>query len=645
MTTVTTSESLHATTEPMQADAVDQVPFAWLTVERALYGLILLLAIGLRFFLLTDQPLNGLEATNAWGAWLVAAGNDLNTEIAPDSPLLHTLYTLSFWLFGAGEVVARAIPALCGVATIWLLWYWRSWFGRLGVLVAVFLLAINPWFTLYSRLADSTALTILLGILSLTALIRLTDFTTVQNSVDEAAPSAIQSTEQAIRIWQQTFAMGLGLLLISGPQMWSWLVVLVAYILLVLPATARDSLLGRPALWVVTGAVAVVGATGFLALPMGLGALSTSLTVWLSQLTGSEESTYTLGWVLIRLLTDNLLIVTFGLMSLFWGWRYQSKSKGLLPFLSVWLLWGVLLLLVPGRGPLALAMVGLPLLLFAAQGLSGLIADAQSDVQWQENSILLLVLAILFVSFTFFLATFSNTQTLDVSLARTLSLILFLGLLLVVAYALWIDGRQARLVIGGGVAAVLMLWTLSSCWSLNHHNGLMHPDGFFATYTNPDVRVLADAVETLSAQRHGDATELPLQVAMDGSPDPVLGWYLRDMRNLSWVLAPGTTETGESPSVVITLPDSTGISGLSTSYLGTTYAVQTHWLPARLTAAEVAFEPAPDSGFLETTQARMGARWTARTRKLWRWIIYHEVETLPPSDEVTLWVATVSGAE
>src|SRR5215212_2554471 len=60
----------------------------WLTVERALYGVLLLVALGIRFFALSQQPLNSLEAANVWLAWLVALAVHAPDPPTPTSPLL-----------------------------------------------------------------------------------------------------------------------------------------------------------------------------------------------------------------------------------------------------------------------------------------------------------------------------------------------------------------------------------------------------------------------------------------------------------------------------------------------------------------------------------------------------------------------------
>ncbi len=680
----------------MQHSKTSESPLqSWLTVERALYGLILLIAIGTRFFLLAEQPLNPLEANQTWAAWVaVQPGQAATMAAAPDSPLLHVLYRIAFLLFGGSDALVRAIPAIFGVATVALLWFWRAWLGRATVLVAAALIAIDPWSTLYSRLADSNALSTFFGLLTLTALVQLvtsppqrsasrtaTDATTADTMAMDAPPTdalseSTATAESAVTAanetaekpvpaapntltrtadaplapttdWMQIFAVGLGLLLVSGPQMWNWLVVLALFIVIVLPNASWQAMIERRTLWLLTVVVAISGATGWLFYPQGIGAVSTSLTSWIAQWNGSSATTgYPLSWLWLRIITDSPLLLCFGLLGLLWGWMHreqQALQRLRFAFLSGWLAWGVILVLVPGRGPLTLTMLGLPLLLLAADAITHSLVNAHQDLQWRESGILLLVLAALFVTFAFWLATFTSNAVFDSTIARTLFFILVLVLLLLAAYALWLNGRQALLVIGGSVAIILLLWTLNSAWALNHHFDLRHPDGFFRTYTNPDARELADAVQMISAQRNGDPGELQLQVEMMEMPDPVLGWYLRDMRNLEWVLAPGAA-MGTAPNVLITHSASANVGGLTAAYMGSSYALRDEWLPTRLTDVEVVATPAAEAGFFDRLQARINAAWSARTRNLLRWIIYHRVDTLPPSEQVTLWVATGSAA-
>lgn len=611
-------------------------PFlAWLTVERAVYGLLVFLGAGLRLGWLRTQPLNTLEAGHAWSAWLAVNGS---SGPAPDSPLLYTLHTLLFWSLGPGDAIARVIPALCGVGAIVLLWYWRAWLGRATTLLAALLLTLDPWLTAYSRLADSAMLSLFLALLTITGLMQV------------SAQWENQAESPTTTGWRTMTAISLGLLLVSGPQAWSWLVVLALFVWFCLAGAFVQTWLYDARWWTYVAGAAVLGATGWLARPEGLGAISTSFTVWLQQITGSGVAEpYTLSWLGWRLLLEQPLLLCFGLLGLGMAWRHyrQQESTGVdatlaepawLRFLTAWLLWGLLLLLVPGRSPLVLALVSVPLLLWAAHGLSLLLQEASEGVAWRENGLLIAILSILLISFAIWLAALTTNTTFDGTLARTLLIILVLIFLIILAYTLWLNGRQARLSTGVLLAMCLLAWTVSSNWQLNQRFDPALPDGFFAGYTNPDVRQLAANVQMLSAQRRGDAGELPVQVEMAGTPDPVLGWYLRDMRNLTWVLAPGLVD-GQSPPLVITLSAESAVNQLASSYLGSRYALRDHWLPATLTANEVpAGAPAAELGFGARLQERFNTLWTARWRNLLRWWFYRETPTSPSHDHVILWV-------
>ncbi|MEZ4868417.1 MAG: hypothetical protein R3C14_44220 [Caldilineaceae bacterium] len=611
---------------------------AWLTVERLLYGLLLLVAAGVRLVALTLQPLNTLEVTNAWQAWLVATAHQGPATTSPNSPLLYSLYTLSFWASDAGDVTVRLLPAICGIALLFVLWYWRDWLGRSTMLVVALLVAVDPWLVAYSRLGDSVMLTLLLGMLVLTALQRIS-----------RAPDT-----QGQGAWPTVLAISAGLLLVSGPQFWSFGVVVLLFVWCCIPAERWLPLVRQPNFLIWFAGAAIAGGTGWLLHPEALGALSTGLTTWLHQLIpGDGLVTYPLSWLLLRLIVDQPLLLCFGVVGLWLLWRaaaapaMATQPAGWPTFLTVWLMWGIFLNLAPGRSPLTLMMLGLPLLLAAGHALGQLLETWQYDIAWRENGVLMLVVAVLFLAFCFWLAALVSSALFDAALARTLVVILALMLAIILAYTLWLDGRQARVTAGALLAVYLLLWTISSSWQLNVRFDLAYPDGFFATYTNPDVRQLAADVQSLSAQRHGDAGEMPLQVQMVETPDPVLAWYLRPMRNLTWVLAPGMAE-GQSPPAIITLSaaDQESVQGLSSAYLGSRYLLRDHWLPESFFAVDITPPVVnADDGLWTRLEARLNARWTTRTQNLLRWMIYRKAPAIPPSDGVVLWVATVDGQE
>jgi hypothetical protein len=105
------ADSLEQTTiEEQPVEQIVATPEPWLTVERALYGVVLIIAIFVRFFALGDQPLSPLEAANAWPAWLAATATNAPAPPTPTSALLYSIHTV---LFFGSPAVATPVPAPC----------------------------------------------------------------------------------------------------------------------------------------------------------------------------------------------------------------------------------------------------------------------------------------------------------------------------------------------------------------------------------------------------------------------------------------------------------------------------------------------------------------------------------------------------
>ena len=268
-------------------------PTAGLTVEQALYGLLLLAALLLRFLRLgSAAPLNPLEAGQAWVAWAGAFGHDGMLPALAHSPLLYTTQRFLFWLTdGGGDGWVRVFPALAGGLLVLLPWLLRDALGKPAALLLALLLALDPWLLTFSRIGDGAIFSAALGLLLLAGCVR----------AGELSPNG-----------RRAMAVAAGLFLISGPLAWLLLPVLIGAVALFGGASLWPSEQSeRAQLLSIAGVTIVAGSTGFLAHWEGLGVISTSLTVALDSL--RSDAGYSLGWALLRLAVDQPLALVLGL--------------------------------------------------------------------------------------------------------------------------------------------------------------------------------------------------------------------------------------------------------------------------------------------------------------------------------------------
>jgi hypothetical protein len=409
-------------------------------------------------------------------------------------------------------------------------------------------------------------------------------------------------------------------------------------------------------LWV--GGATLVGASAWFARLDGLAWIASGVSVWLSQFDGGSAGPllpkitggYSIWWPWLRLWVDSALLLPLGIGGLValvvrarWVQTRQPRLRLLLHLCIGWLLWGMILWILPGRSPLALPMVGLPLLLLTAYSLDVLMSNVPMDLDWREAGAVVLTISILLVSGVFWLTALLANRSYDPVLAQASLVIFGLAVAILVAFALWANRRDAVWVAATLLSLLLLLVFVRSSWKLNYGSKTVELAGWQATLAHPEVRLLAGDMETLSSHRSGDPYQLPVQVqvaptvtsddqAVPARPDPVVGWELRNMRNLTWVTAPlVAAETNPLPLVVTpaTSEEDSVQLDLPNNYAGSRYHVDMWWLPSTI-AQETVAAPSED----ESNLARL---WTAAVQPWWRWFIYREATQAPQNRDVILW--------
>lgn len=615
--------------------------FSWLNLERLLYGVALVIGVWLRFWALGERALSPWEASNSWPAWLAANGLSVADSPSPTSSLFYGLQWLLFWVGVNGDAGARFVGAVAGSVLVVLPWWWREFLGRRTALILAFLIAIDAWLIGFSRLADGAMLSLLLGMLALTAMSRVVQL-----------PQSMG--------WKQIVAVSIGLLIVSGPMGWNFMPVVLWWGWLLYGGLATAGLWQRQWLLWLVGA-GILGATFLFARVDGMAWLASGMSVWISQLDGRNAGPllpvitggYDMGWPWLRLWVDAAPLLPLGIggfVVLIWRTRIsasaQTSERLLLLLCSGWLLWGMLLAVLPGRSPLALPMLGLPLLILTAYVLNALLASTPQGIDWREAGAVIVTLTILIISGGFWLTALLATTRFDPVLAQATLVIFGLALAILLAFGFWANRRDA-IWIGAAIFSVLLLIvSFRSSWKLSFGSPTLEPAGWEATMAHPELRLFVRDVEILSSHRAGDPYELPVQVqvapivmadeqVVPARPDPVVGWTLRNMRNLRWVTSPSVNvlETDDQalllPLVVtpVSAADEEVPMELRGNYAGSRYTVDTWWLPEQLDSAN------PTA----VSEGPWGQIWAANVQPWWRWFVYRKAVVAPQPREIVLW--------
>lgn len=588
---------------------------SYITVEHLCYALLAVVALITRLFALGSRFYAPAEAATTWPAWLEAMSLPVAGAPQPSSALLHSLQVALFWLFDgggsdvAGNFLGRLPVALASVIIVLLPFWWRNVLGRPAALALALLFALDPWLIALGRTADAAALSAACALATLTAL-----------HVAFTHRPILQPTGTAASL----AAISLGLLVASGVQAWPWLIIVAAYILIVAPAgyaalaSLRNILLFLAAL--------ILGATTLLAQPDALQIVSRSLAIFVERFGGSD---YSLGWAFLRLITDAPLIFFVGILGVILAWRNPIADVRLRLFATLWLVLGLVLLILPGRTPYDLLLLGAPLAIFTAITIGKLvesIAIAFLLEDWIDALLLALVLSLLAVALLFWsTGAIWSREGASTTLLITL-LLVALGIVLVAVFAWLVSARQALIVTLVVTIGVLAALGVASAVRLSTPERPSRPTGFFVENAYPGLRHLITDVRTLSDRRKGDDRELPVLVINDATrtPDPLLGWTLRSMRNLrfidSWQVV--ATYADQTPPLVITPGEDTAVSQWNQFYLGSPYRTTVRWTPDALPT--LAGRPEGSS------------TWSDLVRPWLRWLHMREA---PPGavDQVNLW--------
>jgi uncharacterized protein (TIGR03663 family) len=552
---------------------------SWLTVERAVYIGLALLALALRLANLGLHPLSDSEAAQALVAWHAYQGQPVGE--AGYSPLIVTLNLAGFLLLGGSEFVARLGPALLGLVLVLLPYGLRRYLGRAGALAASTLFAISPTALYFSRAVNGDIGAAVGGMVLVMGLF---------NWLDRARDSQSSGVT-----WLYLAAVGLVLMLTASPTSYSTLALLLGFLALAAAvgdkgyatsareglATMRTRLVGWGSLGLVLAIGLLAVATSLLLNLGGLAATADLLTGWVLGFAPAiaGQGAYPAAFLLSLYEPLILLAGLFGL------------SVGLLRrrlfdlFLGWWVFGSIALdLLRLGRTEGEVLVPLVPLILLAGLALGMLWDSLQKDGSWQREGII--AITGLVISGYAYIELVEYTRSGGLTFLLPLSA-LGLFVLLVILFSVWYDGPSALR--GGGLVAVTVLtvFTVATGWRLNY--GPMADPRQPLVHT-PAAEGLPDLVATLkqlSSWRAGDP--YLLNVIADRRLGPAVEWQLHRFKNVTWVDSldqwPPTIPAGNSDAptdfeAILTPADTT--LKLDEGYAGQDFAVRAFWSPAGL---------------------------------------------------------------
>ena len=558
-------------------------PLSWLTVEKAAYLGLVLLALALRLTNLGVIPLSDAEAAQALVAWRIYHNQPVD-QIGY-SPLIATLNLVGFVLLGGSEFAARLGPALLSVALVLLPYGLRRYLGRAGALAAAALFALSPTAVYLSRSVNGDIATAVGG-LALTV--------GVFGSLDW------EPNWRSSRLsWLVVAAVGLVLLLTASPSAYSTLALSLGFVALAVVvggkghaasawegiAALRTQLAGWGSLVLVLVVGLLTVATALLFNLDGLGATADLLVIWLRGFvpTVTQPGVYP---AIFLLTLYEALILLAGLF----GLSVSLIRRRLFDlFLMWWFLGGIVLnLLRSGRTQGEVLVPLVPLTLLAGLALGMLWDSLREEGSWQKEGILFITGLIIggyaYVSLMMYTRSGGLTFWLPVA-----GLGLFVGL--AVLFGLWYDAVSALR--GAALVAVVLLLiaTIAIGARLNNQRLADPRQPLVDVPTAGGVPDMASTLEQLSSWQAGDRHLL--EVIADRRIGPAAEWGMRRFQNVTWVddlaswlpASPydaAQSETYElGDSTVLLTPADDSLSS-DEGYVGQDFAVRAFWSPAGL---------------------------------------------------------------
>lgn len=466
-----------------------------------------------RFANLGQNPLDANEATLALQAFHTAQGH---ASTWGGHPLYLGLTTALFYFCGSSTLLARLIPALFGVAFLVLPACYSKQLRPGAVVILSWLLALDPSLIAASRTAGSwmTSLT-LLGFL----------FVAVKENKTWAA------------------AILLALCLLSGPTLWPILVLAAVSLFLWSRGFPGQTLAFRPADFKISRPfwfVFLVSFLGFASMmiftPNGISAFGASFIEVKGLITNSQPSSLILTALALPIYSPVVFVAGFiqGILAA------KARDRiGVLAFVYV-LVTGLVILVLPGRQPLMLTWLIVPLAYLASLAIDKILSYAAFDFK-QPGLIAGFVVLILIFLWQVFGSINQGRVEMNQFLLYSGAGIVILLVCAILAILGW-SVKVTGIGYAWGFLLIFSLYTISAAWHSSGISSATSKEFWNFGETPSQVELVKKTVSEVSSTVRG--VNNGLDVYALGSISPALEWQLRDQNllrvmSISYENAPG----------------------------------------------------------------------------------------------------------
>jgi hypothetical protein len=465
--------------------------------EIAVYLLLAIVAVLLRFYLLGNNSLSDKEAANALQALNLSRGE--NTIVSGQAGYVG-LTTALFTLFGANNFWARMWPALFGSLLPFVPFLFRKYLQTIPALVLGVLIAIDPVMISLSRTASGSIIGITCFLAGLGFLIK-------------------KRTILASLSW--------GLSLMAGPDIWIAVLVFTAsYFAFRKVFSVVDSKTTDWKKLIIPGAVLVVViSTLFLISPNGVSGIGSSFADYFR--TWHTQPQIKLGNFIIEFFIVLFPQIIFGLIGIVKG--FVSKDK-FIAFLATWLGLGLIFVLNnPSRNLLDLGWIEIPLLALAAVMIGRFVVSLRFENKWIAIGEIFFSFLMIIMS-AYYLLNLTNNPEVDPILFRNKLLAVLLPILLLIAItALFSWGWNSPSAKNGlfvTLCGLGILLILSGGWKATGWTTPIEKQLWTNGSTVMGEKLLMSELADMGRWTSGQANGIHVEVA--GLNSPSLDWALRN---------------------------------------------------------------------------------------------------------------------